>query len=482
LIAGIGTIPGTTMSIMSEEARAVSARRGGFLDAADFGFSPDADGWENVRALQSAVDQGGSIVVTRPGTYDLAGTVYIGGHTALEFGHGVVMRKVAAPERFSHVFMNKGARNKTYDEGILLRGLRLIVNGVDVRKFEVYGLRGQVAFFYVRDLRIEGFRCMDLGAEQFGIHVCTFEDLVVEDAIIKGDKDGVHLGRGKRFAIRGCRFATFDDAIALNAHDYAVSNPELGWIEDGVVEDCHDLHTGRSTGFFCRILAGAWTEWRAGMEVGQSDAVVSARRVYRVQAKPDGARYVSLTRPVHAEGQAVLDGITWGVVQNDPVLSAGVRRIVFRDIVLAQARPGFSVHFDNDRFSRSYYPGAEVPVQEMMVLDHVTVVHDREAPLITLTSPVNALLISGSTIGRNAIEFRDNGALPEHPATRVVLTGCVFSARGDWTLTSNAVPGKCIDLHTSGSLVLHDDLSVSVAAGKGRIRTDSDLPGLRAGR
>ena len=36
--------------------------------------------------------------------------------------------------------------------------------GMDACKFEVaYGLRGQVALFYVKDLRIERFRCLDLG-------------------------------------------------------------------------------------------------------------------------------------------------------------------------------------------------------------------------------------------------------------------------------------------------------------------------------
>ena len=42
-----------------------------FVDAADFGFSSDASGLENVKALQRAVDQGGTITVSRPGTYKM---------------------------------------------------------------------------------------------------------------------------------------------------------------------------------------------------------------------------------------------------------------------------------------------------------------------------------------------------------------------------------------------------------------------------
>ena len=43
------------------------------------------------------------------------------------------------------------------------------------------------------------------------------------------------------------KLGTFDDAIALNAHDYATSNPELGWIENGVIENCHDLNAEKLT-------------------------------------------------------------------------------------------------------------------------------------------------------------------------------------------------------------------------------------------
>jgi hypothetical protein len=169
---------------------------------------------------------------------------------------------------------------------------------------------------------------------QFGIHVCSFEDLIIDDVIIKGEKDGVHLGRGKRFTIRNGVFQTFDDAIALNAHDYATSNPELGWIENGVIENCYDLNAENTVGYFCRILAGAWTDWKEGMEVQQSDAVVSNGKLYRVQAKPDGTKYISKTKPTHEKGSMVLDSINWGVVQHDVTYTAGVRNVIFRNIFL----------------------------------------------------------------------------------------------------------------------------------------------------
>ena len=56
------------------------------MDASAFGFSPAASGLDNTRALQCAVDQTGTIVVSRPGIYQLAGTVFIGSDTSLVFG------------------------------------------------------------------------------------------------------------------------------------------------------------------------------------------------------------------------------------------------------------------------------------------------------------------------------------------------------------------------------------------------------------
>ena len=228
--------------------------KSGFLNAGNFGFSPDASGIENTKALQLAVDHCGTIVVSQPGTYKVAGTVYIGSNTSLVFGNNVYLKKVNEKGAFTHVFLNKGALTKTYDQNISIEGLTIIVNGVDKSMTEVYGLRGQIAFFYIKDLRIERFRCMDINEMQFGIHICTFEDIIINDIIIKGDKDGIHLGRGKRFKISNGVFQTYDDAIALNAHDYASSNPELGWIENGVVENCYDLADGKKPiGYFCRM-------------------------------------------------------------------------------------------------------------------------------------------------------------------------------------------------------------------------------------
>lgn len=452
----------------------------GFTNAASFGFSPNATGLENMQALQKAVDQGGTIQVSTPGTYKLAGTVYIGSNTSLQFGNGVFIQKVNERGDFSHVLINKGAKTKTFDQNITVEGLHIIVNGMDVRKFvEAYGLHGQLAFFYVKDLKIERFRCLDLGKAQYGIHVCTFEDLIIDDVIIKGQKDGVHLGRGKRFTIRNGVFQTFDDAIALNAHDYATGNPELGWIENGVIENCHDLNAENTTGYFCRILAGAWIDWDPGMEVQQSDAVVSNGRLYRVQAKPDGTLYKSLTQPSHEKGSMVLDGINWGVVQDEVTYTAGVRNVVFRNIFLEKPRIGLSIHFDNDKYSRSYYPGAAIPLQEQLVFDNVRVLHDQAIPLLSIATPVNMVTLSNCHIRNNRIHFLSNKAMRDYLKTNILIYGCNFEHQGPMDLLVNAVEDKMVLLKTFGNVALYDDFLARVMGGKGKIVVESDLPGLK---
>ena len=107
-----------------------AAQNSGFVDAGDYGFSPDASGVDNAAALQKAVDQTGTIIVSKPGIYKVAGTTHIGSNTTLEFGNGVILQKVDEQGPFSQVILNKGALTKTYNEHIAIIGLHLSVNGV----------------------------------------------------------------------------------------------------------------------------------------------------------------------------------------------------------------------------------------------------------------------------------------------------------------------------------------------------------------
>lgn len=463
------------------------AKEIGFTDASDYGFSPKASGVENVKALQKALDQGGNIIVSEPGTYKVAGTSYIGSNTSIEFGKGVILQKVDEEGPFSHVLLNKGALTRTWDEHISVKGLHISVNGVVKRYDKIFGLRGQLAFFYVKDLKIEGFRCYDIEGVQFSIHVCTFEDLLIDDTILEGDKDGIHLGRGNRFKISNATFKTLDDALALNAHDYANSNPEVGWIENGVIENCNDLSLEGQpiVGYFCRILAGGWIDWEEGLELQNADAVVSGGRIYRVDGlgddgKPIKGTWKTKTRPTHKEGTVVLDGIKWVMMQDDVQYTAGVRNVVYRDIFLEKPRSSFSIHFDNSSWSRSYYPGADIPQQEQLLFDNVKVLHDGELPFVKVNTPVDVFTITNCSLRNSGILFHGKkGYVPDYGKTFVNFYGNTLYRKGEMVLIENRIPGKEIELRTANNIEIYDDFKALIIEGEGNIKIESDLTGLK---
>jgi hypothetical protein len=409
-----------------------------------------------MKALQKALDNGGTITVNEPGIYRLAGTVFIGSNTTLKCANGVKFKKTDEIDEFSHVFCNKGAKNKTYDTNIHLDGVELIINNIDTLDFKVaFGLQGQIGFHYVKDLRIDRFRSYDLAREQYGIHICTFEDVIIDDVIIYGKKDGIHFGTGKRFTVRNGVFQTFDDAIALNAHDYATGNPEYGWIEDGVIEKCYDLNAENTTGYFSRILAGGWVDWKAGNEVQHSDIVVANGRLYRVQMKPDGKKFITNTMPTHTEGMKEYDGITWGVVQDKIEYNCGVRNVTYRDIFLYKPRVAFSIHFDTDNWSRSYYPGAPKPIQSNLVFENVRVLYDEEKQFLHAKTPVDNVIIRNCYLRNNHILFNGNRVpMDDFELTNLTITDCYFApTKEELVFLQTNIKNKKVLLQMNGNIL-----------------------------
>lgn len=459
----------------------------GFTNASAYGFSPDATGMENVVAMQKAIDLGGTIIVSQPGTYNIASTLYIGSNTTIKFGNGVFLKKVNEQRRFAQVFINKGALSKTYNKHITIEGLHVIVNGVDNCSDLILGLRGVLGFSYVKDLKLKCFRCYDLTGCQFCIQISRFEDVIIEDVIIKGQKDGIHFGPGKRFTIRDGVFQTLDDAIALNGQDYSTSNPELGWIEDGIIENCYDLDQKEKIGYFCRMLAGAWIDWEEGMMVQQSDAVVSNGKIYRVKMPADATLYKSTTRPDFENGTQVLDGITWVMTQEIISYTAGVRNVIFRNIQLEKPRIPFSIQFDMGRYNRSYYPGAEIPVQENIVFDNIKVLYDKDIPVVQVTTPVNAITITNSRLKNKVFSFYGNEVYPaylqpntisEFGKTSINIHGCIFDHEGEMILLENSGKGKEININTSSNIELGENFFAKIIDKVGKITVKSDLTGL----
>ena len=59
-----------------------------------------------------------TILVSRPGIYQIAGTVYLGSNTTLRFAPGVFLKKVWDQDPFSHILINKGASTKNWNDHI----------------------------------------------------------------------------------------------------------------------------------------------------------------------------------------------------------------------------------------------------------------------------------------------------------------------------------------------------------------------------
>ena len=377
------------------------------IRASEFGFFPGNAPEKNSIALQKALDLGGEILVDGKGIADVVFPMVVGNDTTIRFEEGLSLRRNESDEEHNgYVIVNRGAFTKTWNHHIQVHGLHLICNGVRCNGESVKsekcipGLRGQIAFHYIKDLVIRDFTVMDLPRLDYCIHICTFENVLVENAYIEGLKDGVHFGGGKNFNVRNCKFRTLDDAVALNAHDYSSGNPELGWIENGLIENCEDLPC-KQLGFFSRILAGSWLDWHEGMIIRHSDTVVHGGRIYRAYMQVDGKQHLSLTPPTHTEGTAILDdGIVWVMVQEGTHKNVGCRNITFRNITLDSNRStGFKLHFDNEDSSHSVYPGSDLPVQENIVFENVKVTSPAMAYLMRANTPVKNITVKDCDLG-----------------------------------------------------------------------------------
>jgi len=378
-----------------------------------YGFLPGNDSEKNAKALQAVVDLGGQIVVDLPGIYDLSETIEIGDDTSILFSQGVQIRRQRSRSgRTGMLFLNKGCDSATYNKNIRLIGLHIDCNGVEssdsYENSRLVGLRAHVGMIYVKNLVVEDFECTGTLSKDYSIQISAFENIRLENLYIEGNKDGVHLGWGNGFVIRHGKFRTYDDPIALNAFDYATSNTHVGWIENGLIEDCYDLPAKSTTGFFCRILGGAWCDWEKGMQIQHSDTVCHGGCVYRAILRPDGKFYTSNTPPSHQRlGELKsYDGISWVCVRNDAVYDCGCRNIVFRDLHFQKERNiGIHISLNYDSYARSYYPGCNIIPQGNLTFERISV-ENKINMLLCSNYPSEHITVRDTDLKDAKIDFR----------------------------------------------------------------------------
>ena len=402
------------------------------VDAAAHGFSPTATATDNVAALQQAVAGGNKLVtITTPGFYDLDATVWLDSHTRLECRPGVILRKVA---RYGFVLANRGIQTREWNEGIAIDGVEIACNGqvaLPPPPDPGFGLRGLIALFRVKDAAITNFRCLDLETPQFALHICTFENLLVDGFEIRGNKDGVHLGPGKGFAIRNGVCQTGDDALALNAQDYPSANPAQGDISDGVIENIIDEPRDPAVphpGSVSRLLTGAWVDWHPGIRLQNGDTVRHGEHVYRVLATFDTTQHESNTPPKHTAGAwKSPEELTFVHNTSNGVMQASIRNVVFRGIQ-ARARNGFSAAWEDSKYHRAVHPEVvpeNLPVCEVTFED-CTSDSPRRPNFISGNSNLTAVLRGVTGMGR-LVSL--TGTV--HPVTvDLTLDHCRFEADG----------------------------------------------------
>lgn len=399
----------------------------GIVDPAEFGFAPDAPAATNAAALQKALDGGMKWVrVMRPGVYGLDRTVFIDSDTEIDFAPGVVLQKRAS---YANILVNRGAFDYSWNTNITVRGLRISVNGfqsIPGPDSAAPGLRGQFALYHVRHARVYDFTCLDIEGGQYCFHIAGFEDVILDGFEIRGKKDGVHVNAGRNFAIRNGILETGDDGIALNAGDWPGGcTPVMGSIEDGVIENIHDLAGGKCN--FARVITGVWTDWHTGMRLQRGDIFRVGQNVYAVHPMPLGTNeYVSLTAPTHTRGVwKSPEGIQFQYLQNDGETRADIRNVVFRDLFLYAGRP-ISCSWEFGEYARLVHP--EIKPADLPVCD-ITVEN--------VFSPTARPVISGNSCATLRLDnIRANGpivsltSLRAHPATwRVICTGTYFGRR-----------------------------------------------------
>lgn len=418
-------------------------------DAADYGFLPTADATQNVAALQKALDGGNkTLTVSRPGVYLLNHTLYIDNDTDVRFGSGVILKKTG--DGYSNIFINRGAATREWNHNISIDGLRISVNNVEGKwrdEDPLFGARGQVMMMFIRNFTLTNFKCLDLGHYQYAVQACKFENIKIEGFEIRGDKDGIHLGAGKQFVIRDGIIETFDDGVPLNAHDWPSSQPLLGDIVDGLVENVYDMpRQKKPSGYFARLLTSAWGEWHDGIRLQRGDTVLNGTNVYRVMMPLGTNEYVSHEAPVHTAGAwEDSTGLRFVWCQNDGARSANIRNVTFSNIVLSGSRSsGFSCDpWGASEYCRAIHP--QVPKKDFPVCE-VTFVN------IHCIAPANNLIACHEQ-GRFILD-----KITQPPGGRIIgFTGkdvvCSLLVTGStFTKTDKKGPG---DIHVGPAVTLN---------------------------
>lgn len=321
-----------------------------------FGFLPTATADQNAAALQAAVTGGGLILIDTPGVYELNQTILLDSNTRLVCVPGVIFKKVAP---YCNVLLNRGALTREYNENITIDGLEVRVNGQEADPTLVYGLRGQMGFFRVRNLTLKNFTCVDGGPHQYLVYIVSWERLHIANVRLAGDKDGIKLHNGHDAVIEDLDLTTYDDGLSLCGTDYPSVVVEIGDVYNVRCSRITDHQYKNIFGRTCLIYTGSWADYANGNEYRSGDFCLHNGKLYQC-VNPHGFVGVGAAPPVHPSGVVTgPDTISWRYIQECDFYHTDVYNVSFDHCIFEKSGNLIAVWIEHSDYQRNYYPGTE---------------------------------------------------------------------------------------------------------------------------
>jgi len=401
---------------------------------ADFGFSPSASAEVNVAALQEVLNGGGVVTIDIPGVYDLNDTLYLDSNTRLICAPGVIFRKVAP---YCNVLLNRGALTKEYNENITIDGLEVSVNGQKAPPTLVHGLRGQLGFFYVKNLTLRNFTCTDGESFQFLIYIVTWSHLLIENVHLAGDKDGIKLSNGHDATIRNLDLTTYDDGLSLCGTDYPSIVGEIGDVYNVFCSNITDHQYKNIFGRTCLIYTGSWADYKKGNEYSTGDFCIHEGNLYQV-LNEGGFAAITSEPPVHSDGVITgADSISWRFVQPCDFYQTNVYNVMFDNCIFEKSGnivanwivpsciyEGIGVH-------RTSYPGTERNTSSWGIsLNNCKITGKNPQVLVNLMGNMKDVIISSCYFNNPQCTVINVDQYSANEELLASITGCTFVDMG----------------------------------------------------
>jgi len=395
----------------------------------NFGFSPAASAEQNVIALQAALSGGGLIIIDTPGVYELNNTILLDSNTNIICTHGVVFKKVAP---YCNVLLNRGALTKEYNENITIDGLEISVNGYEEMPTIVYGLRAQLGFFYIRNLSIKNFVCLDGGPRQFLIYIVTWEHLYIDKVRLAGDKDGIKLNNGHDAIISNLDLTTYDDGMSLCGTDYPSIVAEVGDVYNVCYSNVTDHQYKNIFGRTCLIYTGSWADYADGNEYRSGDFCLNEGKLYQCVNAPGFVPITSSAAPVHGSGIiAGADAISWRYVQDCDFYHTDVYNITFDNCIFEKSGNLLAVWIEGGCCHRNYYPGTEKLSNSWgIAITNCKMKASAQQILVCVIGNMKDVIISNCVLDNLEAVIRiDSSSFNE--VLNASITGCSFKSTGN---------------------------------------------------